>query len=60
MKYFTLKPKAKHRIDPFATASQTAMISYAHMIEDTDKSLAESLKEWALKERLAQAELKYK
>lgn len=58
MKYFVLKPKAKHRKDKFASASQTAMLSFANMIEDTDSELAESLKEWALKERLAQAELK--
>lgn len=56
-KYFVLKPKAKTHEDPFARASQQAMISYANLITHDDRELANQLRDWAAKERNAQMAL---
>jgi len=56
MKYFVLKPKAKSRLDPYARASQLAMLEYAEQIEDENEKLAKSLKKWAKKEVKSQNE----
>jgi len=47
-KYFVLKPKGS---DPYAKASRTAMEAYADAIEETNRSLAESLRSWVREER---------
>ena len=45
MKYFVLKPKGKQD-DPYARASQFAMLAYADAIEHVNKTLAEDLRAW--------------
>lgn len=55
MKYFVLKPKAKARCDPYARASQLAMITYAEQIEHDDQEFAKELTAWAKKETEAQS-----
>lgn len=54
MKYFLLKPRAKHGDDAHATASQQAMLQYANQIKATDRLLAEQLSLWARKEEVRQ------
>ena len=47
MKYFVLKPRVD---DAYARASRAAINSYATLIEETNKELADGLKEWAARE----------
>lgn len=57
MKYFVLKPRAKHRDDVFARASQRAMQTYADYIRSSggvELSLANELHEWANREHIRQ------
>lgn len=58
LKYFVLKPKAKRRNDPHATASQEAMRAYALSIREHDSELFNSLIKWADEERSKQNNLK--
>ena len=48
MKYFVLKPRGNNL---YAAASRLAMDAYAHVIQDTDHELANSLKTWVYNER---------
>jgi hypothetical protein len=57
MKYFILKPKAKHAEDQFAAASQAAMHAFADAIEKTNDVLAAELRIWARKEAQRQHDL---
>lgn len=50
MKYFVLKPRAKHADDAFATASQCAMQAFADSIEPENEPLARELRLWARNE----------
>lgn len=50
MKYFVLKP---HGISIFAAASRRAMRAYATMVQETDRDLADSLRDWADREQAA-------
>ena len=49
MKYFVLKPRAKHRDDAFARASQRAMQAFAGCLRawKTEPELADDLDKWA-------------
>lgn len=55
MKYFVLKPRSKHRHDVFALASREAMRAFADAIEQVDRELASSLRDWVIKECIALA-----
>ena len=50
MKYFVLKPKAKHQQDEYARASQAALMAYANAIRNEDRDLAKGLSDWAINE----------
>lgn len=50
LKYFVLKPRAKHRDDAYAKASQDAMRTYAISIRTQDSGLSEYLLSWADRE----------
>lgn len=50
LKYFILKPKAKHKDDVYAKASRYAMREYASIIRVANPDLAEDLEVWANKE----------
>lgn len=50
LKYFVLKPKAKHFRDNYALASQVAMHAYAEAIRFEDPVLANDLHAWASQE----------
>ena len=54
LKYFVLKPRAKTHDDPFAKASQKALIVYADQIEETDSTLSLHLRAWAERESYLQ------
>ena len=54
MKYFVLKPKAKHTLDVYAGASQDAMIAYSERIRGVDPIFADQLLFWATKEKETQ------
>ena len=56
MKYFVLKPKAKHKEDMYAQASQQAMIAYAnHIRKNTnDYEFATEVITWARMEHAIQ------
>jgi hypothetical protein len=62
MKYFVLEPRAKHRHDIFAEASQCAMHAFADALEEhgpvTD--LTRELRLWASKEHARQLHLPVK
>ena len=57
MKYFVLKPKAKDQQDPFARASQRAMMAYSKAIRKVDRLLADQIEAWAEREQARQAVL---
>jgi len=57
MKYFVLKPKAKHTLDVYATASQDAMVAYSERIRGVDTIFADQLLFWATKERETQSNM---
>lgn len=50
MKYFVLKPRGA---SIFATASRRAMRAYAAVVQETDRDLADSLRDWADREQVA-------
>ena len=58
MKYFVLKPAAKTHDDPFAKASQEAMLVYADNIECVNPELADELRKWTSMETMLQARMK--
>ena len=60
MKYFVLKPKAKAIDDPYATASQQAMLAYADALGMADPELSQELRAWATREISAQLALPIK
>jgi len=57
MKYFVLKPRAKHRNDPWAIASREAMKMFATFIEPVDPDLCNALIGWIEREEIKQGEL---
>ena len=57
MRYFILKPSAKDQKDPFAVASQKAMLTYSKAIRKVDPMLANQLEAWVEKEKARQAVL---
>lgn len=60
IKYFILKPRAKSKEDPWAKASQDAMLKYAELIEETDPGLAGDLTTWAQREIIRQTRMEEK
>jgi len=57
MKYFVLKPEAKSKHDAYASASQSAMCTYADNIREIDPDFAREISQWAQGEAVKQARL---
>lgn len=48
MKYFVLKPKSKHKGDPYAKASRMAINVYAAWVKHIDPEMSKELIKWTM------------